>query len=219
MSARPAGAARADDHRHAAGRDLRQPGEPRGDAGKFRIDSDRCGRSGEQGGGGRLYRGRIGDAPAGRRHVERKAEGDVSGGSDRGDAAGQRGDAAREIIGAMVTTDQRYGHRAFLRDRDDRSVAVLVVERRRHRTHQDARSAQADDRATRRVKPANFRDRIVEMPVGAGDAAAQAVQRRAEGRREPSAELAARGRQGNDRGRHGASRAAAAPRRTMMSEK
>ena len=87
----------------------------------------RDGLAGEQCGGDRLDPLRIGDAPAGRRLVERQAEPQIAGRGDRGDPAGYGGDGAGDRVGAVMPADQRHRDRAVLGYRDDRRLRCFAA--------------------------------------------------------------------------------------------
>ena len=95
------------------------------------VDREIEPRAGEERGGDGLRRFGVGDAPAGRRLVEREAEPHIAGGGDGGDAAGDRGDPAGEIVGAVMAAEQRHGHAAVFGKHDHGRLAALVVKQRR----------------------------------------------------------------------------------------
>ena len=97
--------------------------------------------TGEQCGGNRLDAFRVGDPPARRRLVERKAEPEIAGRRDRGVAAQRFGQRAGQRVGAVVPAEQWHRDRAVLGERDDRRLDVLVVEQRRDRADQNAARA------------------------------------------------------------------------------
>ncbi len=79
------------------------------------------------------------------RFIERHAEAQVARGGDRRVTLADCGDAACQVIGAMMAAEQRHGGTAVLGHRNHRGLAALVLQMRADGADQDAAGAEADD--------------------------------------------------------------------------
>jgi hypothetical protein len=145
------------------------------DLGRFDCEIDSI--AGQQRSRDRFRGFRVRRPPSCWRVVEGEAEADVAGGGDGGDAAGDRGDPARQVIGAVMAAEQRHGDAAVFGDGDDRRLGALVGEQRRQAADDDAAGADGDDGLAGSEETAQVLADVVEADGGIRDPGREAVQR------------------------------------------
>ena len=111
----------------------------------------------------------VGEHEAGGRIIQREAKAHFACRGDGGMAAADFGDAAGEIIGAMVAAKQRHGGGAVLGEGDDRWLAALVLKVGCDGADQDARGAEADDRTALVEELHQVCGRLAVCDVATGD--------------------------------------------------
>ena len=120
---------------------LRQPVEPAGLA----LDGDAF--AGKKRHGEILCIGGVGEGMASGRVIQRGAEGEIGGRGDGRHATGERGDAARQVVGAVMAADERYRGAAVFGHGDDRRLVLFVGEKGADEADQDAGRTDADEGA------------------------------------------------------------------------
>jgi len=158
---------------------------------------------------------RIGEAPAGRRRIQRDGETAVARRGDRGLGPQSSGNCPGQVVGAAMATQQGHHDRAAFGHGNHRRLALLVGDDRRQSPDQAARGAEPDDRAPFQEEGLKLRREVVEVEIRALDPATLADhQDRGQDRLQTRGQVRRAGSQHDEGGRQGA-HVQASPRRWM----